>query len=503
MFTQPYNGNYQPLVHLSYALEHKLFKLDPSGYHITNLIFHLLNTLLVFFLFLMLTKDTITSLILALFFSLHPMQVESVAWISERKGLMCAFFLLISSIAYIHSSRQEKRAYYVLSMVSFFFALLAKPVAVTFPIILILFDYLEEKLDKKRLIEKIPCLILLGIFSIITFFAQKSGGTLLNEESLASYTTFLIAFYNIGFYIWKLLVPLNLSIHYEYPEALYYTSPQVIGAAVVIVMSLIYIINFKKINRKVNFGVMFFVVTLLPILRFIPIGSTLAADRYVYIPIIGFLFAAGTLVSGLPANKDKLKKALIVIVSAYLIFLTTLSYKRCDTWKNSYYLWSNLLKDYPDSTYAVLGLAGYYMSIGDFENARKNYTLIKDIEGLKRKSALYNIGISYIYENDPANARKYFLTLINDYPDNRFADVYMHLGYISGENNNFDEAVKFYEHSLKISPYNAVTHYKYALTLERFGKMDDAIKRYKLADRYDNARWGLPKEALKRLKSLN
>jgi tetratricopeptide (TPR) repeat protein len=497
MFTEHYFANYQPLVHLSYAVEHKLYKLNASGYHITNIILHTINSILVLLLIYTMTKSSWISLFIALLFSLHPMQVESVAWISERKGLMCAFFYLLSFMAYIRFSRKKKIPFYFLSIILFLFSLLSKPMSITFPVILVLFDYYEDKLTRAKVIEKAPFFIMAALFSVIMLFAQGRGGSMTYEKTTNFFVNFIFANYNIGFYISKLIAPFKLSVHYEYPLTIYYLSKEFIVSVIVILCIIAYLVNFKKIKREVNFGILFFLISLFPILRFIPIGDTLIADRYVYIPIIGFSFAITSLFSSLSVDKKTLKKVLIVLVSGYFLFLGSLTYARCEVWKDGHALWANLLEDYPDSLYAVLGLGGFYMTRKDFNNARKHY-----FSALKykpsRKKALYNIGLSYVNENDIENAWKYLTMLIDEFPDNRFADVYMHLGNICDVTGAFDDAVKFYNKSLSLNPGSSLTHYNYAMTLENYGKIEKAIEHYKIANKLDG-NWGLPKKALGRL----
>jgi tetratricopeptide (TPR) repeat protein len=502
IFTKFYFSNYQPLVHLSYALEYKSFKSNAGGYHITNTVLHTINGILVLLLIYLITKNVWISLIIALLFSLHPMQVESVAWISERKGIMCAFFYFLSFMAYIRFSRQDKKGFYYLSAVLFLLALLSKPMAVTFPIILLLFDYYEEKISRSKFIEKIPFFALSGIFSIITVFAQRSGGAIDIRKGKLVLKNFLLVFYNIGFYISKLLIPIKLSASYEYPLGVEYASPiKIIISIFIIAVIALYLINFKKIRREINFGILFFFVSLVPILRLVPLGSTFAADRYMYIPMIGFFFAIAMLISPLIAGSPGIKKASVVIIGAYILILSGLAYARCEVWRNGYNLWSNVLKVNSNSVLARRGLGEIYMQKRDFKKAKEHFFFLLNNK-VAVESALFGLGKISLHENNLEDAKKHFTLLVEDFPYTKpweKARAYMYLGNIYDMTGEFEKAAGLYEQSLGLNSQDSFIHYNYAMALEHNGKLKEAAKYYKLAVKFDKKNWDLPKKALIRM----
>jgi tetratricopeptide (TPR) repeat protein len=499
-FSSFYFSNYQPLVLLSYAAEYRFFKLAPGGYHVTNTVIHTINSILVLFLIYIITKNGWISFLVALLFSLHPIQVESVAWVSERKGLMCAFFYLLSFMAYIRFSRNDKKSFYFLSIVLFLFSLLSKPMSVTFPIILILFDYLEQKVTKKKLIEKIPFFALSAASSVITVFAQESGGSIGTSKFKYFLYLFSLAFYNISFYISKLIAPINLSVNYEYPKSVDYLSSNFFIGILIFIILIVYLMNFKKIKRELNFAILFFLVSLLPILRFVPIGKTLAADRYMYMPMIGFFFAIAILLNSIAVYKPALKKGLISAVLIYSLSLSILTYAQCKVWVNSYTLFTNVLKTSPNHYNALLIVGNFYLEKKETKKARELFMrAVKDPEG--RELALFDIGISYVYELNPEEAKKYFMQLINEFPENKKANntlAYLFLGDISAHNKKFKEAAGFYEKSLRLNQKNLQAHYRYAKMLEGQGNIKEAVKHYKLASEIDN-NWEPLQKALERL----
>jgi lipoprotein NlpI len=505
IFSKFYFANYQPLVLLSYALEYKHFKLTPGAYHITNIILHTINSILVLLLLYLITKNSWISLIIALLFSIHPVQVESVAWVSERKGLMCAFFYLLAFMSYIRYSRKDKKSFYFLSIVLFLFSLLSKPVSVTFPLVLIIFDYYEEKLTKSKLIAKIPFFVISGVLTILIVLAQESRAAILHADSLPMYfKSFILPFHSILFYIGKLIVPINLSVHYGYPEIALNITKYFVSSIAAIILLTMYLLNFKKIKREINFGILFFLVTILPMMRFVHLGNTFAADRYMYIPMIGFFFAIIMLFKSFYANRILLKKGFIAAAVISFLCFGALNQVQCKVWRNSYTLWTNVLKTTPNHYNAFLGIGNYYMGKKDAVNARKYFSRVLSLEA-GREFALYTVGLTYACEDNLKDAEKYFLQLVSEYPKNKQRNnthAYMFLAELSVQNKNFDKAAEFYEKSLKLNPKNSQSHFGYANVMESSGRIDEAIKHHKLAIKF-NKNWGQPKKALARLTGSN
>src|SRR6266571_3392951 len=220
VFTSYLQGNYHPLTVLSYAVEYKFFQLDPKIYHITNLLLHVLNTTFVFWLIRLLTGRLETAAITAVLFGIHPLHVESVAWISERKDVLFSLFYLGSLISYVLSLTkvQDRVRYLIMSLVLFILSLLSKGVAVTLPLVLLLIDYyFKRTFTKKIFIEKIPFFLLSIGFGVIAILAQKSEGAIQTMTTYPFYDRLLIASYGIVTYLFKIFVPQQLSAFYPYP----------------------------------------------------------------------------------------------------------------------------------------------------------------------------------------------------------------------------------------------------------------------------------------------
>ena len=371
-------NHYHPLVLLSFALEYHFFKQNYAIYHITNLILHLLNTILVFVFIFLICDDVFISFIAALLFGIHPLHVESVAWITERKDVLYSLFFLTSMITYLLFKKGRIKKYYYLSLIFFILSLLSKAMAVTLPIILFLLDYsLHLKLSPKNLIEKIPIFILSIIFGIIAIIAQYPNNGM-DNKSFNFFQNVLIANFDIFFYLTKIIVPVNLSCFYPYPEKIGNLLPPIFLISPILTLILIIILyKTKNSSRKMFFGGLFFLITILPVIQFIPVGQAMAADRFTYIPIIGFFYLLAEFVNQLYLKSFSNKKltSLFYLTLIFIFgFLSFLTYERCKIWKNSFTLWSDVIRKYPDVPIGYISLGSAYYDSGKYNKAIDNYT---------------------------------------------------------------------------------------------------------------------------------
>lgn len=318
IFVSFFMSNYQPLTILSYSLDYHFFKLNPFGYHLTNFIFHLFNCLLVFWLIMLLGKRIFIALIAAVLFGVHPLHVESVAWISERKDVLYAFFFLAAMISYLYYLRTSHLSkYYYFSMIFFILSLLSKAMAITLPLVFLLFDYFVPRGNKKLLfVDKIPFFILSFIFGYIAVFAQYSTGAVRQCEVFNIMDKILVVNLAIIFYLSKILVPIKLSCLYPYaiisgePLALSF----LLSSFFVVIIGFV-VFLFRRFSKKVIFSSLFFLITVLPVLQFIPIGMTIVADRYTYIPSIGIFYGIGECLLWFCTKKIKYQNKTIISFS--------------------------------------------------------------------------------------------------------------------------------------------------------------------------------------------
>lgn len=347
IFTGFSEGNYHPLTMISFALNYSQNGLDPGPYHVTNLVFHLFNTLLVFWFIFLLCGEIRIAFITSLLFGVHPLHVESVAWVSGRKDLLYVFFFLLSLISYVYYSKNQKITFYFLSLFFFLFSCLSKGMAVALALVIPLLDfYLNRRvLTLKNLTGKIPFFVMALFFGLLAVKAQQVGPTLSGEADFPFFQRIAFAGYAFIHYLWKLMLPYNLAVFYPYPinvgdhlPAAYYLYPALAcGLLALAIFSL-------KYSRDFFFGFSFFTINLIFVLQILSVGNAVMADRYTYLSSLGFFFMAGVSVNMLKATYKKTGFAAICIYSILLVFITA---DRCKVWQNSLSLWNDQIEKQP------------------------------------------------------------------------------------------------------------------------------------------------------------
>ncbi len=381
IFTKYQVANYHPLTTLSWAIEYNLFGLNPKPYHIDNLILHLLNIILVFQLIFMLTKRNETSIIAALLFAVHPMHVESVTWLSERKDVLYAFFYLCSVISYIlFISKNKKAGFYVLSLVFYLLSAFSKSAAITLPIVLLIIDYYYSRLNIKTAIEKAPFFAISIIFGVVAMIAQRSVGAVNQLYDFNLVDKVFMFFYSIWYYFASFFAPYNFAIIHYYPHkvngllpAIYYISPLLILALVLIISLKLKFVD-MKFKKDLIFGLSFFLVGLLLIVQFIPLGPAIVSERYSYIPYIGLGLIIGQLYCKF-ADKKAVNSifAFRFLLFAFVIFFSISTYSRNKVWKNSLTLFNDLANKYPDSDMGNYSAGYANVKFGMYEDAMKYF----------------------------------------------------------------------------------------------------------------------------------
>ena len=373
IFSTFVEGNYHPLTMASLAVDYHLWRLDPRGWHIVNLALHVLVTLAVFAFLLLLSGSPWVAAIAALFFGIHPMHVESVAWVSGRKDMLYALFYIGGSITYVLWARARKHrvALYLATVVLFVLSLLAKGMAATFPLSLLAVDfYLKRKAGVKTLLlEKTPFFAIAAMFGIIAITAQSRQGAVQAFGSFALGERMLFACYGICAYVARAVAPVHLSALYPYPlrtaggglPLVYYLAP--VG---VLVLTAGVLLSSRR-GREVAFGALFFLSGLVMVLQILPVGSAVIADRYTYLPYVGIGFILASLVRPLlagPRARPAIRAATVaalVLAGAGALYATR---ARCAVWKDNVTLWNDVLRRYPNLPLGYTMRARSYMQQG-------------------------------------------------------------------------------------------------------------------------------------------
>lgn len=397
IFTEVFFGNYQPLHIFSYAIEYHFYKLNPAGYHTTSVIMHLIVTALVYRFIFLLSGNSLIALLSALLFGIHPLHVESVAWAAERKDLLYGMFFVGSLITYLNYIKSDsKYRFLFFSFLLFTLSIFSKAMAASLPPVLVLIDiYFGRKISTKLVMEKVPFFALAFLFGYISAHtASETGQVALNVFSLPE--RILIANFNLLAYICKLIVPVNLSSFYPYPARVddhlawyFYIAPFVVAAL------LFLIIRSLKYNKVIFFGAGFYVATIVLVLQLFPVGPTIISERYSYISSIGFFFVIAWAFDRLIKNKPSAKTWMSLAVGAYCLFLSVATYARCDVWKDSITLWTNVLEQFPNVGMALNNRGNIYgKEKGDLDRAMVDFNRSIQYDPLY-ENAYVNRGIVY------------------------------------------------------------------------------------------------------------
>ncbi len=344
---------YTPLTTLSYALEYHLFKLDPRTYHFDNIVLHLFNIALVLWLVYLLTGRFAIALIIAALFGVHPLRVESVAWVSERKDLLFALFYLGGLISYVQSIKKGRRKPSLAAPLSFFIlSCLAKPQAMSFPLALLAVDHFYERGRWGQLVlEKLPLFAVTALFAMIHLTAAQArawdpqmGGI----PAFSSFEKFLFTNFAVLVYLAQSLWPANLSIAYPYPSEIVSPFRWIVHASPFINLALIAVLlRLSRTDRAVRFGALFFLITLSLPLGLISSERIFVHDRYTYLPHVGFFTALVCLLAD-KRSAPILKKSAGILLAICVISLSTISFYRCKVWHDSRTLWADAFSRYPD-----------------------------------------------------------------------------------------------------------------------------------------------------------
>lgn len=346
IFTEASASNYHPLTMLSLAFNYAISGTDPFSYHLVNWLLHILNTALVFlFIYKISGKKIYVAGFVSLIFGLHPMHVESVAWVSERKDVLYTCFFLLALLQYWRFLETGKKINFIFCFVFFILSLLSKPAAVILPIVLLLLDYWRGRsFNWKMLVAKIPFFILSLVFGYITVNVQ-SANAIVGFDTYPLWSRFFFACYTIMIYAARFFVPYPLSAFHPYP------SVDALGLSVwlspVFIIALAILLWLKRKDRLIVFSLLFFIVNLLLVVQFVSIGLTIVSERYTYVPYIGLSFLAGMwLERYLITSSNTFIKAVPFVVT---IVFGIISFQRTKVWKDGGTLWADVIKKYPDA----------------------------------------------------------------------------------------------------------------------------------------------------------
>ena len=469
---------YHPLVTLSYAVEYYFCKLDPYLYHIDNILLHILNTLILFFIIKKISKNFFVPYIVALLFAIHPIHVEVVSWVTSRKDTLYSVFFLSSILFYIKSydSKHAKELFW-LSVISFILSCLSKPMAITLPVVLILMDFYNDKLKLINIKKYVPFFIISAVFVYLAIFAHYSPEEKAATTIFLRFEYFLDAHLNILFYVYKVFVPVKLSCLYPQFYNHYDIIPNIVFYSAAILYLLMFVSVFSlKVNKKIFFGFFFFLITLLPSSGIMPTGVAPVADRYIYIPCAGIFFIVAEVMYYI-YKKNKILKGLMLLLTIIItIVLFVLTYQRNLLWVNNEALMTQAINYAPEKAdHAYLLRGSIYKNKNELDKAEKD--LLKSYSINKQNAyAVFHLGHLRQKQNKEEEAKSYY-ALIPESSIN-YLGVINNLAIMYDCNNQTDKAINLMQKILDSNKF-IITDYFYntlALLYLKNNDFDNTIK---------------------------
>jgi len=520
-FTELHYYMWHPVTTLTNMLDYKLFGLNAGGHHLTNLFFHITNTLFLFGILKKMTSRIWPSAFAAALFALHPLNVESVAWVAERKNVTSTFFWMLTIAAYIRYVNSARLLNYLLVILSFILALMSKPSVVTLPFALLLLDYwplnrtqigIAGKINRQRwqqlVGEKILLFMLSAVSCVVTIVAQKSGDVLKLNEYFPLHVRLSNALVAYILYIGKMVYPANLAVFYPHPSSSLPVWQPIVSFLVLSAIS-IGAIRLARVYPYLPVGWFWFLGTLVPVIGLVQAGEQRMADRYAYVPLIGLFIIIAWGTSDLTA-RWKFQK-IILGLSAILVIavLSICTFFQTSHWCNSKTLFEHALKvtkqnhlAYNKVAYSLMEEGKYNEAINLIQQALRlkpyyvealnnlgfSYTKLnrwqQAVEAYERAvtirprfaNAQYNLGIAYLHLGRSIEAINAFKKATSSEPD--YAEAYFFLGIIHTRLGYLNEAVKDFEQTVKIKPDFAQAHYYLGTVYGKLGRSDDEMKAY-------------------------
>ena len=523
-----YSGHWHPLTWLSLMLDHSLFGLNPTGYHLVNLLFHVLNTIFLFLVLRRMTKALWPSAFVAALFAIHPLHVESVAWVVERKDVLSTFFWMLTMGAYSYYVEQKAAQRYAFVVLFFILGLMSKPMLVTLPFVLLLLDFWplqrfteaipapripaaeirpeisgKKKKNRKKeaekaamavkavevtkpavpefkwsliyplLLEKVPLFVLAVLSSIVTYLAAHSSGTAASLDDLTPAVRIGNALVSYVVYIGKMIVPVNLAVLYPHPGNVVVW--QVIGSVILLITATSFVICQAKKLPYLATGWFWYLGTLLPVIGIIQVGIQSMADRYTYISLIGLFIIIAWGIPELLKNWKHRQEILAALSVLSLLVFSVITWNQAGYWKNSITLFDHVL-NVTGNNWLINNNRGLaYKNLGDYPQAIKDFD-----EAIRIKpeyaEAYYNRGLAHKALGNAGQAIADYSRAIRIKPN--MAEAYNNRGNAYGESGDCNQALMDFNAALEINPSFAEAYMNRGNAYNCLGNYQQAIEDY-------------------------
>jgi len=476
---------WHPLTWMSHVLDCQLYGLNPGMHHLTSVILHIANSILLFLVFKRMTGALWKSAFIAAMFSLHPLNVDSVAWIAERKNVLSTFFWMLTMLTYVFYAEQPKAYRYLLILLAFAFGLLAKPMLVTLPFVLLLLDYWPLGRFRypsissifRLITEKIPFFVLSAASTYFSISTLQGFGEVISMEMRPMELRVANALVSYVSYIEKMIWPQDLAVHYPYPDMLPIWKTLCTGVLLASV-SLLVLLAMKR-KPYLFVGWLWFFGTFVPVTGLMQVGIWPAmADRWAYIPLIGLFIMVAWGVPEFVAKWRHKNRVIVLIAAIFLLNLTALTILQLQYWTDSISLFEHALKVAPKSHVAHNNLGSALGKQGKTAEAIKHFSEAIQINPAY-VNAYKNLGSAFANQGKIGKAIEYFYAALRIKPE--FAEAHNSLGNALGKQGKIAEAIKHFSVALSINPAYAEAHNNLAISLANQGKLEEAIEHFSSA----------------------
>ncbi len=439
---------YRPLAIFTHLIDYSIWRLNPLGYHITNVLLHILVSLLVYWLVFSIYNNRFLPLISCILFLVHPIHSGTVSYISNRADLLSAFFLLLTLICYIKYLQGKTKMLFFAVLLSYALAILSKENALVLPLLLLLYHYVFHKKIKLKAILPVFLIVLVYLLFRVSLFKLAFTGI---DAALKRVPGFFVAITN---YLKILLFPFNLRMDYGNKIFIFFEPKAIFGFLITIAL-LIFAAIKRNSSKLISFSIFWFFISLLPVTSVYPVTRYYMAEQWLYLPSLGFFVIIGYLINSLYVRSLKAKYFSIMIVVVYVIACFFITFKQNNYWRQEIPFYKRTLVYNPSSVNAMNNLGNAYLRIADKENSMKQFR--KAIAISPEKAEAYcNLGIIYLRDSDYRRAEGFFLKAIE--LDQGMAAAYYNLGLAYEKMSDKNKAVEYWEKAVKLNPGYALAY---------------------------------------------
>lgn len=491
-FTTAHAGYWMPLVWLSHMADVQLYGMNAGPHHVTNLLLHIASTLLLFGLLWRITGAVGRSAFVAALFAVHPLHVESVAWITERKDVLSTLFWMLTMWAYVAYVRRPGRARYLLAAVSFALGLMAKPMLVTLPFVLLLLDVwpLGRVMIRaggagktgragawRALVwEKLPLLALAAAAGVVAFLTQQQAGAVSNLQVYSPGLRVGNAFVSYVAYIGKMFWPARLTVFYPFPDSI--PAASVAGAIALLAVVSFVVMRLGARRPYLAVGWLWYLVTLLPVIGVVQVGVQAMADRFTYVPLVGlFIVIAWSVPDALAARSVARRVAVPVVAVLVVLACAWTARAQVAYWKDSVTLWTRTIELTlnMDAYHAHMSLGAVLRDQGRFDEAAGHFS---EAVRLNPGSAESHNDLATVLQRQGKVDRAivHYREALRLQP--ALAEVHNNLGAVLAGQGRFDEAVVHFSEAARLKPDLEIAHVNLALAFARTGRAQDALREF-------------------------